>query len=258
LSFLGYWDLLSPHISSGVLPQKESMRRLNKSRVNLKHHGAFPSKLDIESYRVSVNNFLEEATPLVFSIDFDKISLVDFVELESAKEHLNKASEALSENQYNTTVNHCSIAFKMLLDNYEESSRDDFLRSPFSFGDNLAFLDTRFLDKFSDCFEGFDERLIAEQIEYKLKEYLDQINKSLSVVRDKVDILSFDIDYPRYAFFRSITPYVDRNHEGEYIYLSEIKDVSKQDANFCVDFVIEIAIKLQETYINFQNDDVRA
>lgn len=42
-SFLDYWDILSPKITGAGLPQKESMRRLNKARVSLKHSGTFPS-----------------------------------------------------------------------------------------------------------------------------------------------------------------------------------------------------------------------
>jgi len=49
-----YWDLnlikqgLQKKEMEGELTQKESMRRLNRARVALKHHGTMPSKLDIE------------------------------------------------------------------------------------------------------------------------------------------------------------------------------------------------------------------
>jgi len=52
--FMEYWDLnlikqgLQKKEMEGELTQKESMRRLNRARVALKHHGTMPSKLDIE------------------------------------------------------------------------------------------------------------------------------------------------------------------------------------------------------------------
>src|SRR5687767_13615592 len=45
-NFLDYWDLLSKR-SSEPISHKESMRRLNKARVSLKHHGTMPSGEDV-------------------------------------------------------------------------------------------------------------------------------------------------------------------------------------------------------------------
>lgn len=42
-SFMEYWDLISQKLSNQELTQKESMRRLNRARVALKHHGTLPS-----------------------------------------------------------------------------------------------------------------------------------------------------------------------------------------------------------------------
>ena len=47
LSFLEYWGILASKLPEGIPTQKESMRRLNRARVALKHHGTSPSKLDI-------------------------------------------------------------------------------------------------------------------------------------------------------------------------------------------------------------------
>jgi hypothetical protein len=41
INFIEYWDLISLKLSQ-PLPQKESMNRLNKARVALKHHGNLP------------------------------------------------------------------------------------------------------------------------------------------------------------------------------------------------------------------------
>lgn len=55
------------------------MKRLNKARVQLKHYGTSPSKLDIEAFRATVTNFFDENTPKIFGIDFSSVSLVDLV-----------------------------------------------------------------------------------------------------------------------------------------------------------------------------------
>jgi hypothetical protein len=48
---------------------------LNKGRVNLKHHGTFPSRLDIEGYRATTRTFVQTASSLIFDVDFDRVSM---------------------------------------------------------------------------------------------------------------------------------------------------------------------------------------
>jgi hypothetical protein len=57
LKFLEYWDVLK-HKVQGGLTQKESVRRLDSARGNLKHQGTRPSKEDVEEYRVTAKRFL--------------------------------------------------------------------------------------------------------------------------------------------------------------------------------------------------------
>ncbi len=80
LKFMQYWDVLKPHLQNGELRQKEEMRRLNKSRVDLKHIGILPSKLVIEALRANTTSFFEENTPLVFGIEFGKISMTYLIQ----------------------------------------------------------------------------------------------------------------------------------------------------------------------------------
>src|SRR5262245_37106327 len=55
-AFLEYLELIGKKITDG-LTGKESMRRLNKARVALKHHGTMPSQLDIKEFQLSVREF---------------------------------------------------------------------------------------------------------------------------------------------------------------------------------------------------------
>jgi len=77
LVFMDYWDILNKKLAADELEQKESMRRLNKARVALKHHGTFPSDLDIESFRASTTSFFQDNTRLVFSVTLEEVSLIE-------------------------------------------------------------------------------------------------------------------------------------------------------------------------------------
>lgn len=54
LLFIEYWDSL-PHLTL-----KESMRNLNFRRVNLKHKGLVPAKIEVEASRINTIDFLNK------------------------------------------------------------------------------------------------------------------------------------------------------------------------------------------------------
>ena len=80
--FPQYWDFVNPKLKA-VLPQREAMRKLNSARNTLKHSGNFVSRHTLEDLASSVETFFEQATPLVFSLSFDSVSLIDLVTSES-------------------------------------------------------------------------------------------------------------------------------------------------------------------------------
>ena len=91
-----YWDVLSPgKLKGGVdLAVKQGMLRLNKVRVNLKHHGVQPSKASIDLSLVDAATFFAANTRLVFGIDYDQVSMADVIEQEKVRELVRKAESA--------------------------------------------------------------------------------------------------------------------------------------------------------------------
>src|SRR6266567_7963252 len=77
-----YWDVLSPaKLTGGVdLAVKQGMVRLNKIRVNLKHHGVQPGKAAIDQNLADAATFFAANTRLVFGVDYDQVSMADVIE----------------------------------------------------------------------------------------------------------------------------------------------------------------------------------
>ena len=92
-TFLDYWDLLSARTSE-PLSHKEAMRRLNKARVALKHHGTTPSSEDVKSFSETTSQFFRENTQRIFGVSFAELTLVEFVEPPSARDRLQKVTGA--------------------------------------------------------------------------------------------------------------------------------------------------------------------
>ena len=240
-SFIEYWDLISQKLPDQELTQKESMRRLNKARVALKHHGTLPSKLDIEAFRASATNFFEENTRIVFDIDFSDITLIELIQCEDVKDSLKDAEKCLKENKIEESLDKVALAFAQLIDDYESRKTGRYGRSPFFFGESMTFLNSLYM--------GID-KATGSVFERRLAEFIDKVKKSIERLQEAVKFLSLGIDYRRYVKFRLLTPYIFRALDGTY-HIHRVQWGSKgkpttEDVQFCIDFVIESAVTLQE------------
>lgn len=239
-SFLEYWELLSPKLGGVDLPQKESMRRLNKARVNLKHAGTLPSKLDVESFRASATQFFTEATPLIFQLEFGELSLIEYISRESVKEHLKNATRLSSEGDYDAAAVEVAIAYETLIDEFFSDSAQVQTRNRYSFGKKLGYVTASSLG-----IRGEGTRGIAA--------FVDAVKVSIDELQGAVRILALGINYQKYARFRSLLPPVaKRMGDSTYVRQQVVRSpyAPKPDADyidFCVNFVVECAIRLEES-----------
>lgn len=223
ISFMEYWPLLSQELKStdkNELSQKISIEKLNKARVDFKHYGIPPSKSVMENYRVDTTNFFEENTPKVFDVEFFLVSLIDLVEYKNTRESLKKAQKSLNEDRKKEALCKVALSFTQLINDYESKKTDQFGRSPFFFGAEFEPVDGTYTE-----------------------------NK---VLQDAMKILSLGLDYRRYTRFRLLTPLILRIPGGQKVKYkiqwtkALAKIVTAEDIRFCIDFVIESAIILQE------------
>lgn len=247
--FMDYWDLLSKKLGRD-LEQKESMRRLNKARVSLKHHGTFPSQLDIESFRGSVTSFFGDNSPLVFGIPLADVSLVEYVNPQSARDKLKEAEADLAKGDTLTALDKIALAFEEMIRDYETRKRDGFYNSPFYFGRDLGFL--------SSFFMGLGHGSLSSP-ERKLGDFVDRVKESIEAMQEAIKILALGLDYRKYSKFRQLTPHLTLVMSGDYMISRRHKEEDKpsiDDARFCVDFVVESALALAEfDYTVMQKDE---
>jgi hypothetical protein len=234
--FMEYWELISSKLPEGELKQKESMRRLNKARVSLKHHGTRPSRLDIEAFRASATNFFEDNTPIVFGMPFSEISLSDFVQPESARNNLKEAESLLAEGDLEPALEKAAVCFHQMLEDYEDRKRDRWGRSPFFFGRDMTFLSSLHMGI------GHRDSLLPRD----MGRFVDSVKESLESIQEAVKILALGIDYRKYSRFKWMTPHVDRTFGGIKVAGHPPDGVSSHDVKFCLDFIVEVAVRLSE------------
>jgi hypothetical protein len=212
--FMGYWEEIEKKTNL-VLTQKETMRKLNDARVQLKHKGVMPSKSLIESARHDVNNFFLENTLSSFNIQFESISMANFVKCEPARKNIEEADTLLGESKLDEAVKKISLAFEQIIDDYEKRKVVEYGgRSPFSS-----------LQKFTGGSRStFNEQRRMEKIQM------------------------MGLDYNKYTNFRLLVPRYSKDITGQYFYdvpPRNNKPLTIEDCRFCYNFVVESALHVQ-------------
>lgn len=234
--FMQYWEILKPKISDSGLAQKESMKRLNNSRVALKHHGTLPTKLDVEAFRASVINFFEDNTPLVFGVKLENISMVNLVKYEAVKTRLKQAEVFKEESELEKAMIEIAIAFEQLVNSYEASKRSQFGRSPFFFGEDLRFHDSFFMGLHDNVF-----------LDHSFSGFVDKVKDSIEAMSKAIKILSLGLDYRKYTRFQLLVPYVYKTMDDKYHSSKRRNEKpSIEKYEYCYNFIIESALHLQD------------
>ena len=139
INFMKYFKRIDEKLGDQNLIQKAAMFTLNKERVSLKHYNLYPNPDNIEIHRVNTQNFFNENCPVVFGIEFSKISLLDIVQDDEVKKILRDAQDYNNKIQYKEALECIGIAFYALLENYKES-KSIHGKSPFDIGSGLMFV----------------------------------------------------------------------------------------------------------------------
>lgn len=231
--FLEYWDKIPR------LTLKESMSKLNTRRVNIKHKGIFPSKSDVEISRVNTTDFFEQNVIIQCGIDFNDISLLSLISYENVRLLLEDAQKALNKSQNETCIEKVAFAFYELLNTYENSKRNIFSNSPFFIGKSL----------------NFNKSFHREFVDKKMEDFFNNVKESIEEMQKAIKIISFGIDYKRFVKFKTLTPNIiktmDENRIGS---LRFKKKWTKENCQYCIDFVLESSLKLQE--FDFDSKDL--
>jgi len=224
--FMKYWELISE------LTHKEEMWRFNELRNSIKHSGRFFDKIEIDTARQNVINFLEENCRNIFRGNFNEISLIKLIEFPETRKYLEEAENLLKQDILNEALNKVAIAFSVLFKEHYTEKRyslnitSKLMTSPFFYH----------LDNLSD-----------NNLARAAKNIIKQFIKVLDDFQHQIKLMSLGIDINKFNKFMYLTPSVSISQAGVYRTYSKNVEISKDDIQYCIDFVIECAINLQQT-----------
>ena len=186
--FMDYWDRIPE------LTLKETLRNLNSRRVNLKHKGLIPGKIEIATSRVNATDFFEQNTPIIFGLQFSEISLFDLIKFTKPKEYLINAQNGLDTNKIDTCIEEVTKAFYELLYEYKKNKRDWVDKTHFDLVESISYPSKRY--SFND--ETKDDKI--------LEELFKKVNTNFEKLENAMEVISLGLDYRKYIKFKILTP----------------------------------------------------
>lgn len=229
LSFIEYWQKL-PNLTL-----KESMRSFNTLRVNLKHKGLIPARIEIETSRVNTSQFFEQNTETTFGIKFSDISLFELIKFDKPKSLLISAEQHLTKHEFQESFLNIAESFEELLLEYKSNKIRWNRGNLFDFSNKIS------IDRYSSWSdkEGKDNRL---------DEVVNKLNEKFKEVERALEIISYGFDFRKYSKFKMCSPELYKETSGRYQFYNHKNKIvfNKENCEFGISFVLECCLKLQE------------
>lgn len=226
--------------AAGPLPQKEALQRMNKARGLLKHSAVPPARDSIDEAERTLARFFEQAVPMVFGIPIEQASLIKFVRSEAAREALEVAGQALKSEDLRDGLTSCAKAFQHVIDDYEVRVQKRFGKSTFVGG----------------SFHVTEAQRPLMRIRHVGNPAYREPDYDL---RAGLNALSLGLDHRSYIRFRLLTPdrvssEVTGRRVDKWFFPSKAPTPTSDDLRYCIDFVIESALRIQEFSFVYQEE----
>jgi hypothetical protein len=237
MKFMEYWKQLDKTVPVMQGHQK-TMEKLNRLRVDLKHHGIIPHKMETEACRVNVASFVDAVVSAVFATEIEKVSMVDLIHNQKAKSKLVEANGNMERDEISNALLNIAIAFQEIIRDYEDERAELYRKAPFEFA---------------------REEYLRSSTNYVIDAEQKDLVGTIVSLQNAIRIIALGIDFQRYSRFKSMTPGVENDGKGgwepsfyfqaileDHVDRNDYRLPSKVECQFCFDFVIETAIRLQE------------
>jgi hypothetical protein len=237
LDFMAYWAEIQSK-ANVQLTSKTAMDRLNRRRVDFKHHGNLPSTESLVRVCADVSTFFEENTPLVFGIDYDAIDMADVIPQATTRALAKQATTEEGTGNRTEAMALLSDAFEDLF--RQHAKTNSYPPSPFAFGPDI-----RFPLRKADIRRALpDDRLGYAS---RLTDQISDVTVIASATQTGLRVMSLGVDFHRYVRFRQLMPHVHHGVAGNReVHPPSDYAPTAEHLRFCMDFLITVALRLVE------------
>jgi hypothetical protein len=220
-NFNAYWTVFNA--SSVHLPLERQMKRLNAARVALKHHGQRPSGDQLVAHLDNATAFIEDVCDKNFGMALSELSMVELIKNDKVRTLIKEAQEAIARNDLPEAFTKAALGLAY-------GSRDAYqaLGAP---RQELRFSVHREAERWI--------RPVFEKIENAFRQIGNRYDLTISLVALGIDLRS-------YNRFQGLTPDISISAaDVAYHVWKTVSSDSKEDANWCVDFVTDFMLRAE-------------
>ena len=197
---------------------RAGLTRLNDARVAFKHRGQEVSESDARVFLANAEAFLIETYEKVLSQDFASLSLADSIGHRRTQNWLAKAEDAFAAGSHADCVAHSAKAMVVYM---AHSTRKDV---------------------------GIELGSVVQYRGGEGEDFESWVNARLPLLQARFDLFTRGVDVAAFDRFMTVTPYTVLTRHGgiDQVPKPDRPPVSRDDARFCLDFVIDSALALRD------------
>ncbi len=229
MGFLDYFDAFKT-ATQNELTQRKGLSRLNDARVSMKHYGTWPNRDVLSELETIATLFFRENSPRVFSVDFDSVSMVDFIECAEARSSLREAESHLGAGKYPLACRSAGVAVAYA----KEAIKASVAELGGSFWPNTSNLQLDQSDPWLREIEGF-----ARNTEKRISD----LQKGMADLATGID--RRDPDWRRFSILTPAARIAMSGKPRTSVTNRTEENPTKEDAVFCLNFAVEVCMRLE-------------
>ena len=221
------------------LPYITQMKHLHKVRNNAQHYGIVPDLSELKEGSHFAREFFRDVSKQLFNIEIENLHLSSLIKNQKVRSRLIEAEKTFENQDLATSMKYSVLAFELAM--LDEQTRIS--------GSGWSFV--RHFGSISYRLQNIPDKDTREN----LKEIRDKFNRLLEKLDDELEVLKLGLDYKKYRYFRKISPRpiygieTDINNLGlANVTDTEQKNYTKNNALFCIDFVLVTVLNWETFY----------
>ena len=218
------------------LPYRQELRNLNQIRNMVQHHAIEPESSTMEDWRVFTGRFLTKIFDIYFSVQFDDISSIHFIDNLNLKELLIIGYKLHEQGKFLEAMVAAKLTFIFASYSIREFLPSDGFNNDFFAISNL-----------SSQLRDFDSR-----VTHKIEETIRKIYEKIDDSKLYSAIISSGVSFTDYKQYQISTPSVTLTLNGNYVVqMGQNYIPNDESVSWVLSFVEQTIIKWQLSGIDF-------
>jgi hypothetical protein len=232
------------------------IQRINELRNPMKHASIFGDSSVIKDLYSETKTFLKDFSDSLFNIDYDKLSLSSLIQSKDIKLFVEEAEDHFANGEIIPCMISVTKAYHWL--EFAELLILD------KYGKNLFKIER--MPRYESSLSVRSSTMGGNSTyDPTVKHLAEKVTEDIARLQAKIfsveKAISFDIDYKKFLYFRSLIPYESiriNAKDGKLQFLEphakyieqELSHCKNEDAKFCLDFLVEVTLKMENNKLS--------